>query len=791
MEQTIISQGQKTSDLPRLAMKLSCYTHKDVPQDHEFIAAVLENTLPGVSHGMHIQALITSQEPAAVTALVERAVRMDPDYNPTDFSAWYQVSLEPKTLKDPSGGKDFDLTRPDHVNELVRRLNDPQGVESAYVLRPGPPPMPVPNPSANPRDANETYHDAAPGGIDASYAWGRPGGDGAGIGFVDMEQGWDLNHEDLPKPPITLISGTNTAYFFHGTSVLGEVLMVDNTIGGVGIAPNCTGRVISQYQPGGYNTAAAIIGAIADMAFGDVLLLEAQENDPVSGTYYWPVEIVDGTYEAIRLATALGIVVIEAGCNGAYNLDNYTNINGLNIFNRSSAGFRDSGAFMVGAGSSTVPHTRLSFSNYGSRIDFYGWGENVDTTTTDSTGTDNTLYTGTFNGTSSASPIVTGAAIIIQGIAQASVGYRFAPLELRLILAINGTASSTPSTDLIGVMPNLRAIITGTFVNLAPNFYLRDYVGDNGDVPRSGLLSLSPDIIVRQSPVSNPQETFGQGSGTENNDFLSQDVLVDRNNAIYVRLRNSGGSDATDVSVSVYYSQPATLPTPNLWTLIGTVTLPSVPTGNILTVSNELVWPAAAVPGLGHYCFIAVAGNAEDPAPGLADFQTLDNYETFIENNNKVAWRNFNVIPAPPSLGPGAPHHFPILIPGAFDIARVFTVEALGNLPRGSAVELQIPLTLARQLRLKLQDSQVKEKLAILPLHPFAQSTIGTGVLPPGSLAECNLLVSVPEQTYTQPGVYEFALRQLYQDREVGRVTWHFGQPASLKHCHCREDCCC
>jgi subtilisin family serine protease len=111
-------------------------------------------------------------------------------------------------------------------------------------------------------------------------------------------------------------------------------------------------------------------------------------------------------------------VVIEAGCNGGYDLDSYTNLSGKKIFDRSSPDFRDSGAIMVGAGSSAAPHTRLGFSNHGNRIDCYGWGEHVDTTTTNSAGTDNTAYTGSFNGTSSASPIVTGAAVVTQGLAQ-------------------------------------------------------------------------------------------------------------------------------------------------------------------------------------------------------------------------------------------------------------------------------------------------------------------------------------------------------------------------------------
>ncbi len=126
------------------------------------------------------------------------------------------------------------------------------------------------------------------------------------------------------------------------------MLMTDNTVGGVGIVPSAKGRVISQHRDDGtYNTADAILDAAAHMSFGDIMLLEAQEYDPVGGLYYWPVEIADSTYEAIRVATALGITVVEAGCNGAYDLDAYTNLSGKKIFDRSSADFRESGAVMV------------------------------------------------------------------------------------------------------------------------------------------------------------------------------------------------------------------------------------------------------------------------------------------------------------------------------------------------------------------------------------------------------------------------------------------------------------
>jgi hypothetical protein len=594
-----------------------------------------------------------------------------------------------------------------------------------------------------------------------------------------MEQGWNLNHEDLSAASITLISGLNQAYFFHGTSVLGELRMMDNTVGGVGIAPQSTGRVISQYRTASsYNTADAILSAAAAMAFGDVLLLEAQDVDPVTGTGLWPVEIADAVFDAIRLATALGVVVVEAAGNGANNLNNYTDGASKKIFDRTSADFRDSGAIVVGAGSSAAPHTRLSFSNFGNRIDCYGWGENVDTTTTNSAGSDNTGYTSSFNGTSSASPIVTGAAIVTQGLAQAGLGFRFSPRELRNILIGNGTASANPASDQIGVMPDLRAVITGHRLNLAPDLYLRDYVGDVGN-PTGGILSQSPDIIVKQAPVANPQAAYGAGSGTENDPALSDDVDTGHPNFVYVRLLDRGGSAATSVSVDVYWSPPATLVTPSMWNLIGSVAVPSVPSGNVLTVSDGITWPAASIPAPGHYCFVAVAGNAQDPKPALASFSTFDQYVTFVENNNNVAWRNFNVVPGPPSAGsPPGYYRLSFFVPGAFDTSRRFQLETIARLPGGSRAFLEIPGWLADALRPHVCDFKIdtKTRAATVPLSPAGAHRLGDVVLHANSRAHCNLLVQIPEAE-RKSHTYEVAIRQVYKEVEVGRVTWRLGGP--------------
>lgn len=338
--------------------------------------------------------------------------------------------------------------------EMARRLQAHELVEEAYVEG-GPIPPPV-TPGDDPRNANQGYLDAAPDGIDARWAWSLT--DGLGIGFVDLERGWTLNHEDLAAAGITVISGLNQDFHGHGTSVLGEVAAVDNMLGGVGIAPQCQCRVVSQWRTAtNYNTAAAILSAGQAMNRGDVLLLEAQTTFGTQQNL--PVEVETAVFDAIRHVTDDGIVVIEAGGNGGHDLDAFVNTANRRVLDRASNDFRDSGAIMVGAASSSVPHTRLAFSCHGNRIDCYGWGENVDTTGDGWTGNLTNSYTPGFGGTSSASPIVAGAAVLLQS-------WRtwrprvYTPDRMReLLTAAVNTASANPAADRIGVMPNLRAII--------------------------------------------------------------------------------------------------------------------------------------------------------------------------------------------------------------------------------------------------------------------------------------------------------------------------------------------
>lgn len=350
------------------------------------------------------------------------------------------------------------------VETIIRRLNELPEVDLAYrELAVGDPTVGA---TDNPYHLKQGYLDPAPHGIDARFAWTQPNGRGAGIGLVDLEKSWNRNHEDLVGQNPLLVYG-DVRPGDHGTDVLGMIISEDNTVGTVGIASSLSYVFLSSYYRTGQpdeTVATVICHTLPLMKQGDVLLLEVQTK-----VTSLPIEIQDMDYDAIRLAVSLGIIVVEAAGNGYYDLDKYKNVFGKQILNRGSPDYRDSGAIMVGASDPKDDHNRANFSNFGSRVDCFGWGRYVTTTGTisgfgdlDNGGGDpNKKYTAKFHGTSSAAPIVAGAAIILQGMAKANSSTLISPDRMRALLAnrVTGTPQGLDVPGNIGVMPDLRAII--------------------------------------------------------------------------------------------------------------------------------------------------------------------------------------------------------------------------------------------------------------------------------------------------------------------------------------------
>jgi subtilisin family serine protease len=310
---------------------------------------------------------------------------------------------------------------------------------------------------------HQGYLDPAPSGIDAPAMW-RTSARGQGVWFADVEGGWNTKHEDLPGDRITHVGGTpviDQSWRAHGTAVLGEVVGRDNGKGVTGIAPDVE-RVFTS-SIGGTDVADALDTAANALRPGDVMLIELQGSGP-RGRFV-PIEYWDDNYEAIKAATDRGVIVVEAAGNGNEDLD-------LRIFKgKFDRRVRDSGAIMVGAGGPPRPGFRdrekLDFSNYGARVDVQGWGRMVATLDYGDLqsckgaerGYTDRHYTGKFAGTSSASPIVAGAAVLVESYLRAKHGVVMSPRELRALLRATGTPQAGSTARQIGPRPDLARLL--------------------------------------------------------------------------------------------------------------------------------------------------------------------------------------------------------------------------------------------------------------------------------------------------------------------------------------------
>jgi hypothetical protein len=649
-------------------------------------------------------------------------------------------------------------------------------VETAYVPRPVIPTAPPFDPSGNPRWAagKQGYLKPAPQGIDAEFIWSLPNGLGENQKVADVEHGWLLNHEDLVDAKPLLVGGINKSFFEHGAAVLGVMVASDNKTGIVGIAPRAAARAAGIYQVGSPEVSdipLAIEAAVAALSAGDVLLIEEQvqaENPATGKEATWPVETEILEFFAIQAAVLSGIIVIDGAANAGVDLKDWVDIFGAHTLDPDSPGFKDSGAIIVGAASSAPPHSRfnasgMSLSNFGKRVDCYAWGENVDTCWFNggNPAVDTHDYTvpPEFGLTSAAGAIIAGAVLLLQGLAEKHLGRRFTPGEMRDILRnpANGTPSKEPAKDLIGSMPDLKKIVFNQIAKtFTPKIYLRDAPGDVGE-PHTEFLSASPDIILQSRKAADPQKLWGEGSGTEASVLLSDEATLGLDHFVYVRMRNKGTAPAENVLASVFFAPPATLVTPAVWLPVGTVLLPKVPIGDVLTVSDPILWPAAAIPKPGHYCFVAMIGNAELPAPKPEAFLVWDDFLNFIRNQVQVTWRNFNVVPPA-----GGPTKVSFLAPGAPDRDREMTLEVLSTLPPVARVSLELPAALFGAAQEQLSQRIVIDTTGV--------TRVGRFRFPRQSRNELQLEVDIPEALRVHP--HQIAVRQLYEGQEVGRVTW-------------------
>jgi hypothetical protein len=402
--------------------------------------------------------------------------------------------------------------------KLIEDLLNEPSILGAYYKPPGEPPemervkskdslpdapldlRPSPTPSF---ESRQGYLDPAPGGIDARFAWTKPGGRGDGVRIIDLEWGWNFSHEDLLASSGGLLDGGNASDTDHGTAVVGVIGGDSNGFGVTGISPNAQLSAISFVS----NSSAQAIRKAADrLGAGDIILLEIHRPGPNatgSGQFgYIAIEWWPDDFAAIVYATSRGIIVVEAAGNGSQNLDDaiYSTRPGgfpsgwRNPFNR---GNPQCGAILVGAGAPPLgthgrnhgaDRSRLDFSNYGAAVDVQGWGREVTTTGRSwgvadlHNGGTNAWYTDQFAGTSSASPVVVGVCAAMQGWLRAAGKPLLTSVAARDHLRASGSPQQDepgrPATQRIGNRPNLRSL----HARLFPKIAIKDLKDSTKDV---------------------------------------------------------------------------------------------------------------------------------------------------------------------------------------------------------------------------------------------------------------------------------------------------------------------
>ncbi|UVL06095.1 S8 family serine peptidase [Pseudomonas sp. B21-047] len=333
--------------------------------------------------------------------------------------------------------------------------------------------------------------DSSAKGLNIRNAW-QAGVQGRGVRVHFSDGGFYANHEDLRgNPRLKVIPPTVDSEPDHGTASVGVLLAHDNGLGMTGI---CHAAELFLYDNRAYDArgySQTLKKLLAYARAGDIVGVNRQTaNVNVLGTFL--PSLHDRTWwDVTRSLTERGVVVLNAACNGTSVSDhNARTTQGYGVDLEQWRYFDDHGeadAILVGACHSWdgKPH---QYSNYNYRYRMLnGWGDSVATlgygALQDKNGHDRD-YTSTYGGTSSATPMVTGALALIQSYAIEQHHLYLNADQMHLLVMQSGYRDATlPDASRLpmGARPNvLGALVLLDQILQAGRFHLPDdgFCGD-------------------------------------------------------------------------------------------------------------------------------------------------------------------------------------------------------------------------------------------------------------------------------------------------------------------------
>ncbi|SFU53129.1 Subtilase family protein [Pustulibacterium marinum] len=598
-------------------------------------------------------------------------------------------------------------------------------------------------------------------GINIDHVRNIDGNRGEYLNIKIIEEGVFIQHQDFFGLNLSTV-GNNTNNDGVGTAVASIIAAQDNGFGMMGITPSLSNMQIFSPSSNGGKLGALIYAIIT--SHDNSLILISDQFSGFNGQPNMPYEVAEDLRDAIKLAIARDIIIIQSAGDGGLNLDEFEDYLGRRIFDIQSADYDKSNSIMVAASkydSIAKQHTKADFTNYGTCVSGFAQGEDVLVGTRDATSA--LPYYGLKSGTALSAAIVAGSILSFKGMVLSEKTFNF---KMRMLLQI----WSFCCIDGVNVsnMPKMNKFYS--FLKDVVDIYSRDYIGDTGNRNITSKLQ-SPDIIISERFIVDPQAEFGTGSGKENK-FLNVNVEYGQDNYCYVRLLNRSANTALSNIVNLYYNNASPLASPKSWKLIGQAFVPKIEPG-VITVSPAIRWASNKLPKKGHYCFIVLIDNVFDQTPNPYDIHTSKQFLDFIKNNNNAIWRNFNVV----DNNPNNSTHPSREINETDFVLDFFYNEELSlvvnsDIPSSAILQFEFPDEMSPYMECNTEASQYRANMKILKLRTPCRHTyiIKNKILNIMKAAPFNLQYYIPRNE--RESEYKVELIQYYKDEEIGRVTW-------------------